>query len=55
VRDDGHCEVDADMRCLWGEVNEGSKQIDHLNTANPTLLLPAIDVHKRGRSSWIMV
>jgi methylenetetrahydrofolate reductase (NADPH) len=55
VRANGHCEVKPEMRCAWVEATEGTKRIaaDHL--AHPTPLLPAIDVRKRGSSTWIQV
>ncbi len=55
VRADGGCEVKPEMRCVWVEATDGTKRIapDHL--AHPTPLLPAIDVRKRGRSTWIAV
>jgi 5,10-methylenetetrahydrofolate reductase len=55
VRAGGFCEVKPDMRCVWVEATEGTKRIapDHL--AHPTPLLPAIDVRKRGTSTWIQV
>ena len=55
VRPGGFCEVKPEMRCVWVEATEGTKRIapDHL--AHPTPLLPAIDVRKRGTSTWIQV
>ena len=55
VRPGGHCEVKPEMRCVWVEATDGTKRIapDHL--AHPTPLLPAIDVRKRGTSTWIQV
>lgn len=55
VRAGGYCEVKPEMRCVWVEATEGTKRIaaDHL--AHPTPLLPAIDVRKRGSSTWIQV
>ena len=55
VRDDGTCEVDPQMRCVWVEATEGTKRIaaDHL--AHPTPLLAAIDARNAGRSTWIRV
>lgn len=55
VRANGYCEVDSTMRCVWVEVTEGSKRIDANQPVHPTPLLPAIDVRKSGRSSWIDV
>jgi 5,10-methylenetetrahydrofolate reductase len=55
VRENGNCEVRSEMRCVWVEATDGTKRIapDHL--AHPTPLLPAIDVRRRGRSTWIQV
>jgi methylenetetrahydrofolate reductase (NADPH) len=55
VRPGGFCEVKPEMRCVWVEATNGTKRIaaDHL--AHPTPLLPAIDVRKRGSSTWIQV
>jgi methylenetetrahydrofolate reductase (NADPH) len=55
VRPGGFCEVKPEMRCVWVEATEGTMRIapDHL--AHPTPLLPAIDVRKRGTSTWIQV
>jgi methylenetetrahydrofolate reductase (NADH) len=55
VRANGTCEVKPEMPCVWVEATNGTKRIaaDHL--AHPTPLLPAIDVRKRGTSTWIQV
>lgn len=55
VRSDGSCEVEPAMRCVWVEATQGTRRIapDHL--AHPTPLLPAIDVRRAGRSTWIQV
>ncbi len=55
VRADGQCEVDDKMPCVWVEVTEGNKRIERDQLAPPTPLLPAIDIRKSGRSSWIDV
>jgi 5,10-methylenetetrahydrofolate reductase len=55
VRDDGHCEVKPDMRCVWVEATEGTKRIADDRQVHPTPLLPAIDVRRRGSSTWIQV
>ena len=55
VRPDGHCEVKPALRCAWVEATDGTKRIAHDHAAHPTPLLPAIDLRRRGRSSWIQV
>jgi 5,10-methylenetetrahydrofolate reductase len=55
VRADDMCEVDPSMRCVWVEATEGVKRVSADDIAHPTPLLPAIDVRKRGHSSWIHV
>jgi methylenetetrahydrofolate reductase (NADPH) len=51
----GHCEVKQEMRCVWVEATKGTKRIAKDHLAHPTPLLPAIDVRKRGSSTWIQV
>jgi methylenetetrahydrofolate reductase (NADPH) len=55
VRAGGMCEVKPEMRCVWVEATEGTKRIAADHRAHPTPLLPAIDVRKRGTSTWIQV
>lgn len=55
VRAGGMCEVKPKMRCVWVEATEGTKRIATDHRAHPTPLLPAIDVRKRGTSTWIQV
>lgn len=55
VRADGTCEVKPEMRCVWVEATDGTKRIATDHVAHPTPLLPAIDVRKRGTSTWIQV
>lgn len=55
VRPDGNCEVKPQMRCVWVEATEGTKRIAADHQAHPTPLLPAIDIRKTGRSTWIRV
>jgi 5,10-methylenetetrahydrofolate reductase len=55
VRPDGHCEVKPETRCAWVEATAGTKRIATDHRAHPTPLLPAIDVRKRGSSTWLQV
>jgi len=55
VRAGGNCEVKPEMRCVWIEATEGTKRIAIDHRVHPTPLLPAIDVRKRGTSTWIQV
>ncbi len=55
VRANGRCEVKPEMRCVWVEATEGTKRIADDHLAHPTPLLPAIDVRKRGGSTWIQL
>ncbi|HXD40211.1 MAG TPA: methylenetetrahydrofolate reductase C-terminal domain-containing protein, partial [Ramlibacter sp.] len=55
VRDDGNCEVDPRMRCVWLEATEGTKRIATDHQAHPTPLLAAIDTRNAGRSTWMRV
>ena len=55
VREDGNCEVDPQMRCVWLEATEGTKRIAADHQAHPTPLLAAIDTRNAGRSTWMRV
>ncbi|HEX5392849.1 MAG TPA: methylenetetrahydrofolate reductase C-terminal domain-containing protein [Rhodocyclaceae bacterium] len=55
VRANGNCEVKPEMRCVWNEATAGAKRISPDHLAHPTPLLPAIDVRKRGSSTWVQV
>ena len=55
VRNDGTCEVEPRMRCVWVEATEGTKRIAVDHQAHPTPLLAAIDTRNSGRSTWMRV
>lgn len=52
VRADGHCEVDAAMRCVWVEAVEGSARMREGRRAMQ-VVLPPVDRRLEGRSSWL--
>ncbi|TAK48207.1 MAG: hypothetical protein EPO23_09020 [Xanthobacteraceae bacterium] len=54
VRENGHCEVDPAMRCVWVEAVSGIKQIGGTLPAQPASLLP-IDRRLREQSTWARV
>jgi hypothetical protein len=54
VRDDGHCEVKADMRCVWVEAYQGSERIPGGVQAMREVQV-AVDQRLKGRSSWLRV
>jgi hypothetical protein len=53
VRANGHCEVYAEMPCVWVKAWEGSRQM----AEGDKILVPqpAIDHRLKGRSSWLKV
>jgi len=54
VRDDGQCEVDPDMKCVWVEAIAGSARMRYGNAAVHVVQL-AVDRRLAGRSSWLAV
>jgi len=50
VRNDGNCEVDANMACVWVEAWAGSQRMHH---GDIKAVQPAVDHRKTGRSSWL--
>jgi len=54
VRDNGHCEVKPDMRCVWVEAYRGSQRIPSGLEAMRNVQLP-VDQRLKGRSSWLKV
>jgi len=51
VRSNGHCEVKADMRCVWVEAARGARQM-RSHKLIETVQLP-VDSTLKGRSSWL--
>ena len=51
VRSNGHCEVKADMRCVWVEAARGARQM-HAHQLIELVQLP-VDARLKGRSSWL--
>lgn len=51
VRADGHCEVHAEMPCVWVQAHAGAARMDAL--ARLAQVQPPIDHRKAGRSSWL--
>ena len=54
VRDNGHCEVKPEMRCVWVEAVAGAARIPGGAQALSTVQ-HAVDRRLQGRSSWLRV
>ena len=54
VRANGHCEVDAQMKCVWVEAIEGSQRM-RAGRAAVHVVQFAVDRRCAGRSSWLAV
>jgi hypothetical protein len=54
VRDDGHCEVKPEMRCVWVEAWNGAARIPGGLHAIQQLQ-PPVDHRLKGRSAWLRV
>jgi hypothetical protein len=54
VRDNGHCEVKPEMRCVWVEAYRGSQRIPEGLEAMGKIQF-AVDQRLQGRSSWLRV
>jgi hypothetical protein len=54
VRDNGHCEVKPDMKCVWVEAYHGAERIPGGAAAMREVQF-AIDQRLWGRSSWLRV
>ena len=54
VRDNGHCEVRPEMKCVWYQAVAGSARIAGGREAL-SQVQPAVDRRLQGRSSWLRV
>ena len=54
VRENGHCEVKPEMRCVWVEAFEGSQRMREGREMIRTVL-PPLDRRLEGRSSWMII
>ena len=54
VRDNGHCEVHAWMRCVWVEAYEGSRRMKQGSVDIRNLQKP-VDRRLQGRSAWMII
>jgi len=53
VRQDGHCEVNASMPCVWVQAWEGSRQMpEGVRIAE---IQPPVDHRLKGLSSWLRI
>jgi Methylene-tetrahydrofolate reductase C terminal len=54
VRDNGHCEVKPEMKCVWVQAYHGSLRIPEGTEAMRKVQF-AVDQRLQGRSSWLRV
>ena len=54
VRDNGNCEVNPEMKCVWVEAYRGSQRIPGGTLAMSKVQF-AVDQRLQGRSSWLKV
>ena len=54
VRDNGHCEVKPEMRCVWVEAVAGAERIPG-GAESLAAVQHAVDRRLQGRSSWLRV
>jgi hypothetical protein len=54
VREDGHCEVRPEMRCVWVDAVAGAARIPG-GTEALSVGQPAVDRRLQGSSSWLRV
>ncbi|MCH8550749.1 MAG: methylenetetrahydrofolate reductase C-terminal domain-containing protein [Natronospirillum sp.] len=55
VRQNGNCEVEPDMKCVWVEAWEGSQRMSSDGGARIHEVQPAVDFQLEGTSSWLRV
>jgi Methylene-tetrahydrofolate reductase C terminal len=56
VREDGHCEVKPEMRCVWVKAEERSRSLPLMPTSwreHFNNLRPPVDNRLKGTSSWL--
>jgi len=54
VRDNGHCEVKPEMKCVWVQAYQGSQRIPN-GVEVMSKVQFAVDHRLKGRSSWLRV
>jgi hypothetical protein len=54
VRDNGNCEVDPEMRCVWVEAYAGATRIPG-GQLSLGAVQHAVDRRLQGRSAWLRV
>jgi hypothetical protein len=55
VRDNGHCEIKPEMRCVWIEAWRGAKKLNPSTKILPDLeILAPVNQLKQGHSSWLI-
>ena len=55
VRDNGHCEIKPEMRCVWIEAWRGAKSLDPNTTIVPDLdILSSVNQLRKGHSTWMI-
>ncbi len=53
VRENGHCEVKPEMKCVWVQAWNGAQSMDGATAI--LSIQPAIDHRLRGRSAWLRI
>ena len=51
VRENGHCEIKPEMKCVWVDAYSGSTHMKH--SERILELQPAVDHRMKGTSSWL--
>lgn len=54
VRENGHCEVKPEMKCVWVQAYQGSERIPG-GVAAMREVQVAVDNRQQGKSSWLRV